>query len=60
MQGASKIFLFCGVILSLYAAFSRFYGEPSIAFNNFKSINILIAANTLILIAVALKLFARK
>jgi len=60
MQSAAKVFLFSGVILALYAAFSRFYGEPSIALKNFRSINILISANTLILISIALKQFYKK
>jgi hypothetical protein len=56
----SKIFFISGVILAFYSVFSRFYGEPSIAFTLFKSINLLIAANTLILISIAANQFLKK
>lgn len=55
MKNLEKIFLAIGVILIIYAIFSRFYGEPSIAAKQFKSINILVLANTALLLAVLSK-----
>jgi len=60
MKNAAKIFLIAGMILALYSVFSRFYGQPSVAFGVFKSANLLTAANTLILISIALVLLFKK
>ncbi|MDD2653501.1 MAG: hypothetical protein PHI86_00100 [Candidatus Omnitrophica bacterium] len=60
MKTSSKFFLFTGVVLALYAVFSRFYGEPSVALKVFSSVGILTAANTLILISISLNQLSRK
>lgn len=60
MKLSGRIFLFAGLTLALYAIFSRFYGEPSVALKMFTSVGVLTAANTLILISIALnQLFKR-
>ncbi len=60
MKAASKIFLYTGLVLALYAVFSRFYGEPSVAMKTFTSMGILNVANTLILISIALNQLFKK
>jgi len=60
MKTSSRIFLFAGLILALYAVFSRFYGEPSVALKMFTSVGVLTAANTLILISISLNQLFKK
>lgn len=50
MKILSTVLLVLGCILIIYSAFSRFYGEPSIAFRQFRSINMLILANSALLL----------
>jgi len=45
MKNTSKILLIVGFLLVIYAIFSRFYGEPSIAMMRFRSLSLLILAN---------------
>lgn len=54
MEKLPKILLIAGFLLLAYAIFSRFYGQPSVALNQFRSVSFLILANmafTLSLIA---------
>lgn len=55
MKNLEKVLLVIGVILIAYAIFSRFYGQPSIAAKQFKSINILVLANTALILAILSK-----
>jgi hypothetical protein len=52
MKNLEKTFLVIGLILVGYAIFSRFYGEPSIAAKQFRSISVLVLANTALILAV--------
>ncbi len=60
MKTSSRIFMFAGLALALYAVFSRFYGEPSVALKMFTSVGVLTAANTLILISISLNQLFKK
>ncbi len=51
MKLVEKGLLVLGILLAAYACFSRIYGEPSIAMCRFKSCNILLAANTILVLA---------
>ncbi|MFZ5800753.1 MAG: hypothetical protein ACOY3D_05185 [Candidatus Omnitrophota bacterium] len=55
MKGLDKILLVLGIIAIAYAIFSRFYGQTSIAMGHFKSSSVLLAANTILLLALILK-----
>jgi hypothetical protein len=55
MNKLSKATAVIGILVILYAAFSRFYGEPSVAMLRFKSSNILVLGNTVLLISLILK-----
>ncbi len=50
MKILSILLLLTGSALIIYSIFSRFYGEPSIALKQFRSINILILGNSLLII----------
>ncbi|MDP2940322.1 MAG: hypothetical protein Q8O13_09650 [Candidatus Omnitrophota bacterium] len=52
MKNLEKVFLVVGIILIAYAIFSRFYGAPSIAAIQFRSLSVLILANTALVLAV--------
>ncbi|MDP2939057.1 MAG: hypothetical protein Q8O13_03100 [Candidatus Omnitrophota bacterium] len=55
MKIISIFLLLMGSFLIIYAVFSRFYGEPSIAFKQFRSLSFLVLANsTLILCLIAM------
>ena len=51
MRLVSLFLLLTGFLLVIYAIFSRFYGAPSLAFNQFRSLSVLILANTLLLLS---------
>jgi xanthine/uracil permease len=51
MRNVSLFFLLLGLGLMTYAIFSRFYGEAYVAMKQFKSVNFLILANTVLLIS---------
>ncbi len=55
MKNLEKAFLVIGIILVAYAVFSRFYGEPSIAAKQYRSISVLVLANTFLIIAVLIR-----
>lgn len=55
MKNTEKILLVLGLILVVYAVFSRFYGEPSIAMKHYRSISILVLANTALILAVLVR-----
>ncbi|MFZ5800208.1 MAG: hypothetical protein ACOY3D_02375 [Candidatus Omnitrophota bacterium] len=55
MKNLDKLFLWLAVILIVYAVFSRFYGTPSIAMKQFRSLSVLLLANTSLLLAILLK-----
>jgi len=54
MKNLSLMLLIAGCILMVYAVFSRFYGEPSIAMTQFRSVNFLILSNTALLLSLIL------
>ena len=56
MEQISKALMVIGGILVAYAIFSRFYGMPSVALMQFRSVNFLTFANTILLFSVILKL----
>ncbi|MDD2654841.1 MAG: hypothetical protein PHI86_07040 [Candidatus Omnitrophica bacterium] len=51
----SRILMIIGVVLVIYAIFSRFYGMPSVALMRFKSVSFLVLANTAFLLSLVLK-----
>lgn len=55
MKKLDKVFLWLALILVAYAVFSRFYGAPSIAMKQFRSVSILLLANTSLLMAILVK-----
>ena len=55
MKNLDKVFLWVALLLVVYAIFSRFYGMPSVAMKQFRSLSILILANTSLLLAIVLK-----
>ncbi|MDP3142605.1 MAG: hypothetical protein Q8N14_01475 [Candidatus Omnitrophota bacterium] len=55
MKNLNKVFLVIALILVAYAVFSRFYGAPSVAMHQFRSLSILLLANTSLLLAILLK-----
>ena len=40
-----------GFLMVVYAVFSRFYGQPSIALYQFRSLSVLILGNTLLVLS---------
>ncbi|MDP2938610.1 MAG: hypothetical protein Q8O13_00795 [Candidatus Omnitrophota bacterium] len=50
-----KVLLVIAIICVAYAIFSRFYGQPSIAFGRIKSSSLVLLANTLLLIGLFIK-----
>jgi len=59
MEGLGKLLAIGGLVLIAYAVFSRFYGMPSVALMQFRSANILVLGNTLLLLSLVIKNTAR-
>ncbi len=55
MKNLEKTLLVVGLMLIIYAIFSRFYGQPSIALNHYRSISVLVLANSALILAVLAK-----
>lgn len=55
MKKLDKVFLWLALLLIVYAVFSRFYGQPSVALKHFRSLSILLLANTSLLLAILVK-----
>ena len=55
MKGLSKALVILGLILIVYAAFSRFYGAPSVAMTKFRSLSFLLLANTMLILSLIVK-----
>jgi len=55
MKNLDKVFLWLALLLIAYAVFSRFYGAPSIALKQFRSVSVLLLANTSLLMAILVK-----
>lgn len=55
MKDQSKTLLILGILVVAYAIFSRFYGKPSIAMNYFKSSNVLLLGNTILILSAIAK-----
>lgn len=51
MRIISIFLLVLGFLLVVYAVFSRFYGQPSVALNQFRSLSFLILANTILILS---------
>lgn len=51
MKILSISLLVLGTMLTVYAVFSRFYGQPSVAMHQFRSLSFLIMANTILLLS---------
>ncbi len=52
MKNLEKILLVLGIVLVVYAIFSRFYGQPCVAAKHFRSTSVLLLANTILILAV--------
>jgi len=55
MKNLSQILLAIGFVLLVYAIFSRFYGEPSVALMRFRSLSFLVLANIVFVLALIAK-----
>lgn len=55
MKNLDKWLLALGFILVVYAIFSRFYGQPSVAMIRFRSLSLLILANISFVLALIVK-----
>jgi hypothetical protein len=55
MKNWDKTFLLLGILVIAYAIFSRFYGKQCVAMMHFKSSNVFMAGNTLLLLAAITK-----
>ena len=55
MKNLDKVFLWLALLLIAYAVFSRFYGAPSIALKQFRSVSVLLLANTSLLMVILVK-----
>lgn len=51
MKAISIMLLVFGFFLVAYSMFSRFYGQPSVAFHQFRSLSFLIMGNTLLILS---------
>ena len=59
MKNLDKILVVLGLLLVAYAIFSKFFGVPGISLGNFKSSNLLLVANTLLLLSIVVKDYAK-
>ena len=55
MKKIDTLLLVLGLLLAAYAIFSKFVGTPGLSLGNFKSSNLLLAANTLLLLSIITK-----
>lgn len=55
MKNLSQILLALGFVLLVYAIFSRFYGQPSVALIRFRSLSFLVLANIVFVLSLIAK-----
>ena len=55
MKMASKVLMVLGILVALYAVISKYVGVPGMVQGGIKSISFLVAANTLLLLAILAK-----
>lgn len=55
MKNLSQILLVLGFLLLVYAIFSRFYGQPSVALIRFRSLSFLVLANIVFVLSLIAK-----
>jgi hypothetical protein len=55
MKNLSQILLALGFVLLVYAVFSRFYGQPSVALIRFRSLSFLVLANIVFVLSLIAK-----
>lgn len=59
MKGLDRILLVLGILLAIYAVISKFVGVNGISLGNFKSSNLLLAANTLLILSLIVKDYSK-
>lgn len=55
MKNLDKILVVVGFIVLVYAIFSRFYGQRSVALMHFRSLSFLVVANIIFVLALIVK-----